>query len=82
MDFGLLPNRALFCVPPLPCHNTTDWLKRNKRERNSTNELLTRHTCSLKCIPGDYLVKLVERMPSRCKTVVKGKGGYFEESEI
>ena len=31
--------------PPLTCHNTTDWLKRNKKERNSTHEPLTRHTC-------------------------------------
>ena len=38
-------NRADFCIPLLLCHNTTDWLKRIKKERNSTNELLTRHTC-------------------------------------
>uniref|UniRef100_A0A674C7E7 LRRCT domain-containing protein n=1 Tax=Salmo trutta TaxID=8032 RepID=A0A674C7E7_SALTR len=24
---GLLPNRAIFCIPSLACHNTTDWLK-------------------------------------------------------
>ena len=40
-----LPNRAIFCIPPLPCHNTTDWLKRIKKERHFTNYLLTRHTC-------------------------------------
>ena len=28
---------AIFCIPPLPCHNTTDWLKGIKKERNSTN---------------------------------------------
>uniref|UniRef100_A0A8K9WW52 Arb2 domain-containing protein n=1 Tax=Oncorhynchus mykiss TaxID=8022 RepID=A0A8K9WW52_ONCMY len=28
----------IFCIPPLPCH-TTDWLKRVKKERNSSNEL-------------------------------------------
>ena len=33
---GLLPNRAIFCIPPLPCHNTTDCLKCIKKERNST----------------------------------------------
>uniref|UniRef100_A0A8C7PEF7 SWI/SNF related, matrix associated, actin dependent regulator of chromatin, subfamily a, member 4 n=1 Tax=Oncorhynchus mykiss TaxID=8022 RepID=A0A8C7PEF7_ONCMY len=22
---GILPNRAISCIPPLPCHNTTDW---------------------------------------------------------
>jgi hypothetical protein len=27
-------------------------------------------------------VKLVERMPRVCKTVIKAKGGYFEESKI
>jgi hypothetical protein len=43
---------------------------------------LTRHTCELKCIPGDDLMKLVERMPRVCKTVVKAKGGYFEESQM
>ena len=32
--------------------------------------------------PGDYLMKLVERMPSVCKAVIKAKGGYFEESKI
>jgi hypothetical protein len=38
----------------------------------------------MKCIPGDYLMKLVERMPSVhvCKVVIKAKGGYFEESQI
>jgi hypothetical protein len=29
----------------LPCPNTTDWHKCIKKERKSTNELLTRHTC-------------------------------------
>ena len=37
----LLPNRAFFCIPALPCHNTTDWLKCIKKERNSSNELFT-----------------------------------------
>ena len=57
-------------------------LKHIKKERYSTNSLLTRHTCYLKCFPGDYLMKLVERMPSVCKAVIKAKGGYFEESQI
>ena len=34
------------------------------------------------CIPGNYLMKLVERMPRVCKAVIKAKGGYFEESQI
>ena len=35
----------------------------------------------MKFIPGDYLMKLVERMPRVCKAV-KTKGSYFEESKI
>ena len=38
----LSPNRAIFCIPPLRCHNTTDWLKHIK-ERNSTNYLNKAH---------------------------------------
>jgi hypothetical protein len=53
-----------------------------KKERNSTNELLRRHNCSLKYIPGDYLMKLVERLPRVWKAVIKAKSGYFEESKI
>jgi hypothetical protein len=58
---------------------TTELIGSNalRRKGNSTNELLTRHTCSLKCIPGDYLMKLVERMPCH-----QGKEWLFEESEI
>jgi hypothetical protein len=36
----------------------------------------------MKCIPGDYLMNLVERMPRVYKAVIKAKGGYFEESQI
>jgi hypothetical protein len=53
-----------------------------KKERNSTKALLTRRTCYFKYIPGDYLMKLVERMPRVCKPVIRGKGGYIEESQI
>ena len=35
-----------------------------------------------KTIPGDYLMKLIERMPRVCKAVIKAKGGYFEESKL
>ena len=35
--------------------------------------ILIRHTCYLKCIPGDYLMKLVERLPS----CLQGKGWLF-----
>ena len=30
-----------------------------------------------KTISGDYLMKLIERMPRVCKAVIKAKGGYF-----
>jgi hypothetical protein len=29
-----------------------------------------------------FQVKVVERMPRVCNTVIKAKGGYFEESKI
>jgi hypothetical protein len=29
-------NRAIFWMPPLPCHSTSDWLKHIKKENNST----------------------------------------------
>ena len=32
----------------------------------------------MKCIPGDYLMKLVERMPRMCKAVIKANGGYLK----
>ncbi|CAJ0929860.1 unnamed protein product [Ranitomeya imitator] len=35
-----------------------------------------------KTIPGDYLLKLIKRMPRVCKAVIKAKGGYFEEPRI
>ncbi|CAJ0968220.1 unnamed protein product, partial [Ranitomeya imitator] len=44
--------------------------------------LSTWHTCEVKTIPGDYLLKLIKRMPRVCKAVIKAKGGYFEEPRI
>ena len=35
-----------------------------------------------KTISGDYLLKLMERMPRVCKAVIRAKGGYFEETRI
>ena len=35
-----------------------------------------------KSIPGDYLMKLVERMPRVCRAVIKAKSGYYEDSKI
>ncbi|CAJ0928504.1 unnamed protein product [Ranitomeya imitator] len=40
------------------------------------------HTCEVKTISGDYLLKLIKRMPRVCKAVMKAKGGYFEEPRI
>ena len=33
---------------------------------------------TFKCIPGDYLMKLVERMPRVYKAVIKANGGYLK----
>ena len=35
-----------------------------------------------KTISGDYLMKLIERMPRVCKAVIKEKGSYFKEFEL
>ena len=35
-----------------------------------------------KTISGDYLLKLIKRMPRVCKAVIRAKGGYFEETRI
>ena len=37
---------------------------------------------SFKTVGKAFLMKLVERMPSVCKAVIKSKGGYFEESQM
>jgi hypothetical protein len=37
---------------------------------------------SFKTVRKAFQVKLVERMPSVCKAVIKAKGGYFEEPKI
>lgn len=37
--------------------NTTDDLKYTKKARNSTNKVLPSHTCSIKSISDDYLMK-------------------------
>ena len=37
---------------------------------------------SFKTVGKAFLIKVVERMPSVCKAVIKAKGGYFEESKI
>lgn len=37
---------------------------------------------SFKTISGDYLMKLIERMPRVCKALIKAESGSFEESKI
>ena len=58
---------------------TTQLIVSNALRRKEIPQM---NTYQLKCIPGDYLMKLVERMPRVCKAVIKAKGGYFEESQI
>jgi hypothetical protein len=36
---------------------------------------------SFKTVGKAFLMKLLYRMPRVCKTVIKAKGGYFEESQ-
>ena len=66
---GLLANRAILCIPPLPCHNTTDWLKRIKKEINYFNKA----HLSIEM----HFRNMVERMPRVCKAV-RAKGGYLK----
>ena len=63
-----------------PIEMVWDELDRRVKEKQPTSALHTwelLQDCS-KIIPGDYLMKLVERMPRVCKAVITTKGGYFE----
>ena len=67
-----------------PIEMVWDELDRRVKERQPTS---AQHLWELlqdcwKSIPGDDLMKLVERMPRVCKAVIKAKGGHFEESQI
>ena len=67
-----------------PIQMVWDELDHRVKERQPTSaqqmwELLQH--CS-KSIPGDYLMKLFERMPRVCKAIIKAKSGFFEESKI
>ena len=67
-----------------PIEIVCDELGRRVKEKQTTS---AQHHWELlqdcwKTIPGDYLMKLIERMPRVCKAVIKAKGGYFEESQI
>ena len=67
-----------------PIELVWDELDRTVKERQpASGQHMWEHLQdSWKSIPGDYLMKLVERMPRVCKAVIKAKGGYFEESKI
>ena len=63
-----------------PIEMVWDELDRRGKEKQPTS---AQHLWELlqdcwKTSPGDYLMKLVERMPGVCKAVIKAKGGYFE----
>ena len=67
-----------------PIEMVWDELDRRVKEKQLTSaqhmwELL--QDCC-KSFPGDYLMKLVERMRRVCKAVMKAKGGDFKESKI
>ena len=54
-------------------------LDRSVKEKQPTS---AQHTWELlqdcwKSIPGDNLMKMIERIPSVCKAVIKAKGAYF-----
>ena len=62
-----------------PIEMVWDELDRRVKEKQQTS---AQHMSEFlqdcwKSIPGDYLMKLVERMPRVCKAVIKAKNGYF-----
>lgn len=58
--FTLLNGKAVNCVLTMLLYGTTDGFKHIKTAKHSkTNELLTRHSCYLKTIQGENLIKLV-----------------------
>ena len=66
-----------------PIEMVWDELDRRVKEREPTS---AQHMWELfqdcwKSIPGDDLMKLVERMPRGHKAVIKAKGGYFVENK-
>ena len=63
-----------------PNERVWDELDGRVKEKQPTS---AQHMCELlqdcsKSIPGDYLMKLVERMPRVCKAVIKAKGSYLK----
>ena len=51
-------------------------------KEKSNQQVLSICVNSFKTVGKAFQVKLVERMPRVCKSVIKTKGGYFEESQI
>jgi hypothetical protein len=50
--------------------------------RKGSQQVLSICVISFKIVGKALQLKLVERMPTVCKAVIKAKGGYFEESQI
>ena len=59
-----------------------DELDRRVKEKQPTKQPSSICGNSFKTVGKAFQVKLIERMPSVCKAVIKTKGGYFEESKI
>ena len=51
------------------------WDELNRREKGKAANKCIKSFKTSKTIPGDYLMKLIERMPRVCKAVIKAKGG-------
>ena len=58
------------------------WDELDHRVKEKQPQVLSICGNSFKTVGKAFQVKLVERMPSVCKAVIKAKGGYFEESQI
>jgi hypothetical protein len=50
--------------------------------RESSQQVLSICGNAFKTVGKAFLMKLVERIPTVCKAVIKTTGGYFEESQI
>ena len=58
------------------------WDELDCRVKKSSQQVLSICGNSFTTVGKAFHVKLIERMPRVCKTVINAKGGYFEESKI
>ena len=58
------------------------WDELDCRGRKSSQQVLSICGNSFKTVGEAFLMNMVEGKPRVCKTVIKEKGGYFEESKI